>query len=90
LAALVNSTVENGSFVGFEFLARGFRERAGQFLVIERGLAGAVFGIDDDDSFVPSRRSLRVPEASVVLEPVRVDLGFVNARSGWPMRPRRA
>src|SRR5262249_24560464 len=66
-------------FVSFEFPAGGLRERGSQFLMIESGLARCVLGVHNDEFLGSFAQVVAIPEAGIVLEPVRIDLGLIDS-----------
>src|SRR5205814_581412 len=55
------------------------RERRGQFRMVERSFSAAALRIDDDKLFRAPAKVVAVPETRVLVEPVRRDLGLVDA-----------
>src|SRR5262245_66695142 len=60
-----------------------FRSRLGQFPVVEGRLARALVRIDQDELPGAAAQVVAIPEARVVVEPVRRDRGLEHA----PFRP---
>jgi hypothetical protein len=68
--------------IGLAVAATRLRQGGSQLLVVERRLALAGLGIDDDEFFGPAAQIVAIPEAAVVREPVRRDVGLVDAAEG--------
>ena len=74
LAVFAEFNFGKRQLVGGEFLIGGFRQRGGEFRVIERWLPAALLGIDEKEFLRATFEIGAVPEARVVREPVRRDL----------------
>src|SRR5829696_9252758 len=67
--------------------ARGLRESGREFCLIEGGCAAPGFSVHQDEFLRAARQTVAVPEAGVVLEPVRRDARFVNVLAVLPALP---
>ena len=90
LRSSANSIASNGSLSAETSLrAAGLGEGGRELLVVERRLARAVFGVDQDEFALASGQVVAVPEPVVLVKPVRGDAGLRDEGvAGTGSRPR--
>src|SRR5689334_10264393 len=79
LAIFAEFNVRKWKMVGLELLAGGFGKRGGQLLVIKCKSTISLLGIHDNELLCAAFQIVAIPKPGVVVEPVRVDAGLVDA-----------
>ncbi|HXD00864.1 MAG TPA: hypothetical protein VN048_16095 [Verrucomicrobiae bacterium] len=68
-----------GKVISREFLACGFGEGTGEFVVIKGGLPCPFFGIHQNEFAGSAAQGVPVPKFAVIGEPMRGNNGFIHA-----------